>query len=238
MKFRSAFALAILVAATTVARADESAPPTAAGFWEALDDNGQPEGWFLFTDKKGVYSARLVKGFKKEGDDTPHKTICTECPGKKKDAHIMGLTLFWGMKRDGLNYSDGSVLDPRDGSIYHAKMWLDPDGQTLHVRGYLGISMFGKTQDWHRLPDDAMKSEDVPKEILAGDEAAPSDKGTKADKPIHAATDKAKHKKAKSAKAKSEKAKSAKAKSEKTKSEKAKAENSDDDSANPDKDSQ
>jgi len=233
MKFRSAFALAILVAATTAARADDSAQPTAAGFWEALDDDGQPEGWFLFTDKKGVYSARLVKGFKKEGDDTPPKTICTECPGKKKDAHIMGLTLFWGMRRDGLNYSDGSVLDPRDGSVYHAKMWLDPDGQTLHVRGYLGISMFGKTQDWHRLPDDAMKPEDVPKEVLAGDEAAPSDKATQADKPIHAAADKAKHKKAKSAKAKSEKIKVQKAKSAK-----AKAGSSDDGSADPDNDSQ
>jgi hypothetical protein len=82
----------------------------------------------------------------------------------------MGLTLFWGMHRDGLHYSDGSVLDPRDGSVYHALMNLSDDGKELEVRGYLGIPMLGKSQTWYRLPDDAMKKEEVPKEMLAGDE--------------------------------------------------------------------
>lgn len=186
MKFRLSLALALIVAgAATTARADE---PSAAGFWQYQDDEGHPLAWFLFTEKNDVYSARLVKGFKKPGDDKPPTLICTECPGKKKGAHIMGLTLFWGMKRDGLNYTEGSVLDPRDGSIYHAKMWIDEDGQTLHVRGYLGIPMLGQTQDWHRLPEDAMKKDDIPKEILA-----------KADDPTGDAAkhfaDKGKHKK-------------------------------------------
>jgi uncharacterized protein (DUF2147 family) len=196
MKFRSAFALAILFAATTVARADSE--PTAAGFWEAQDDDGHPTAWFLFTDKDDVYSARLVKGFKVPGDDKPPQKICTKCPGDKKGAHIMGLTLFWGMKRDGLSYTEGSVLDPRDGSVYHAKMDLSEDGKELSVRGYIGIPMLGKTQVWHRLPDDALKTEDIPKEVLANGEESPGDK---ADKPKHASGDKAKHKKTAKAKA-------------------------------------
>ena len=186
MKFRSAFALALLVAgAATVARAESE--PTAAGFWQYQDEDGHPLAWFLFTDKDGVYSARLVKGFKPPGgEDKPPQKICAKCPGDKKGAHVMGLTLFWGMKRDGLNYTDGSVLDPRDGSIYHAKMWLDEDGQTLHVRGYLGISMFGQTQDWHRLPDDAMKKADIPPEILAnGESASDAPAGDKPEHPKH-----------------------------------------------------
>jgi hypothetical protein len=111
----------------------------------------------------------------------------------------MGLTLFWGMKRDGLHYTDGSVLDPRDGSVYHALMNLNEDG-TLEVRGYLGIPMLGKSQTWYRLPDDAMKKEEIPKEILAGDEekhkaheAAAADKTkTVAEKPKSHKKDKAK----------------------------------------------
>jgi uncharacterized protein (DUF2147 family) len=184
MKFRSAFALAVLAAAATTA-AHASDEPTAAGFWELQNDDGSPKAWFLFTDKDEVYSARLIKGFKAKDDDSPPQMICTKCPGEKKGAHVMGLTLFWGLKRDGLNYTDGSVIDPRDGSIYHAKMWFDEDGdgKTLHVRGFLGVSMLGKTQDWHRLPDDAMKTEDIPKEILAGGEVKHGDSPKHAAKP-------------------------------------------------------
>lgn len=186
MKLRTAFALSLLLALTSLARADSE--PTAAGFWEVRDSDGNPTGWFLFTEKNEVYAGRLVKGFKTPGDDKPPQLTCTECPGKKKGAHIMGLTLFWGMKRDGLKYTDGSVLDPRDGTVYHALMNLSDDGKELEVRGYLGIPMLGKSQTWYRLPDDAMKKEEIPKEILANGEEASGDKPkTHADKKAHKA---------------------------------------------------
>ena len=69
---------------------------------------------------------------------------------------MLGLTLIKGMERNGLKYEDGTIMDPRDGSVYRALMELSPDGKKLEVRGYLGIALFGRTQTWNRLPDNAM----------------------------------------------------------------------------------
>jgi uncharacterized protein (DUF2147 family) len=61
------------------------------------------------------------------------------------------------------NNEDGSILDPRDGSVYHAQMELSPDGKKLSVRGYIGVPVLGQTQVWSRLPDDIIPPADIPK---------------------------------------------------------------------------
>ena len=136
---------------------------TAAGFWQQVDDDGSVGGWFYFVEKNGVYEGRLVKMFKKPGAPV-YSDLCEKCEGDQKDAPMLGLTIVKGMKRDGHNYEEGHILDPRDGSLYHAQMELSPDGKNLSVRGYLGIPLLGKTQVWKRLPDDVMAAADIPPE--------------------------------------------------------------------------
>jgi len=60
------------------------------------------------------------------------------------------------MKRDGLKYEKRQRSRSRDGQIYKAKMTVSPDGQSLTMRGYWGISLLGKDETWSRLPDTAM----------------------------------------------------------------------------------
>jgi uncharacterized protein (DUF2147 family) len=134
------------------------AAPTAVGLWEQVDDvTGKPESWFKIVEKNGVYEGALVKGFGKPGED-PAEWVCNKCEGAEKDAPVVGLTLIKSMTRSGLNYENGTIMDPRDGSVYRALMELSPDGKKLTVRGYLGISLFGRSQVWNRLPDNAMDS--------------------------------------------------------------------------------
>ena len=144
---------------------------TAAGFWQEANDQGRPGAWFLFVEKDGLYEGRFVKMFKQPGEQRVFLT-CQRCTGDQKDAPMLGLTIVKGMKRDGNKYAGGTILDPRDGTVYHAQMEVSADGQQLFVRGYLGIPLLGQTQIWTRLPDDAMAPEDIPEDSV-GPAAAP-----------------------------------------------------------------
>jgi uncharacterized protein (DUF2147 family) len=51
--------------------------------------------------------------------------------------------------RDGA-YGGGGILDPDTGSVYRCKFHLAKDGTVLVVRGYIGISLLGRSQTWQR----------------------------------------------------------------------------------------
>jgi uncharacterized protein (DUF2147 family) len=147
---------AAAVLATAVGPAISLPQPTAVGLWEKVDNSGASAAWFRILDCNGIFQGKMVKIFQVPGGPNPADWRCTGCAGAQRNAPVIGLTFINGMTRNGLAYEGGSILDPRTGSVYNARMDLSPDGQQLNVRGYLGIELLGQTEVWHRLPDNAM----------------------------------------------------------------------------------
>jgi uncharacterized protein (DUF2147 family) len=128
--------------------------PVVSGLWQQVDAaTGKTEGWFLFAERDGLFEGRIAKMFMEPGDDPNPR--CDRCEGDQKKAPFLGLAIINGMRRHGLEYEDGTILDPRNGTRYRALMHLSPDGQTLVVRGYQGIALLGQDQTWVRLPHSA-----------------------------------------------------------------------------------
>lgn len=143
--FRAAFALA-LVAGPLAAFAAELTTPV--GTWKNIDDKtGEAKALIQITESGGKLEGKIIKVLK--SDDGPNPT-CKACDGERKDKPVEGMTILWGLSKDGDEWNGGQILDPKNGKIYKAKMSLDDGGRKLNVRGYIGFSLMGRSQVWLR----------------------------------------------------------------------------------------
>jgi uncharacterized protein (DUF2147 family) len=54
------------------------------------------------------------------------------------------------LSKDDDEYNGGKILDPKNGKLYKCSITLD-GADKLKIRGYIGVSMFGRTQYWQRV---------------------------------------------------------------------------------------
>jgi uncharacterized protein (DUF2147 family) len=119
------------------------------GLWKTIDDNtGKPGGLIRITMVNGQYQGKIEKIFTDPGEDPNPR--CQKCDGARRDQTVLGMTFLWGLTKQGEEYDGGEILDPKNGKIYRAKMKLEEGGKKLNVRGYIGLSLLGRSQTWFR----------------------------------------------------------------------------------------
>ena len=122
---------------------------TPVGLWRTIDDQtGKPRGLVRITEANGEYQARVEKTFPKPGEESNPK--CEKCEGPRQNKPVIGMTILWGLKKQGDAYQGGEILDPENGKIYRARIKLEDGGKKLDVRGFIGFSLFGRSQTWLR----------------------------------------------------------------------------------------
>lgn len=116
------------------------------GRWITIDDKtGKKRSVVNLTIEGDRLSGTVVEIFKQPGDTG----VCEKCPGPFKGKPIVGLRIMWGLKPNGANaWGGGKILDPKTGTIYDVK--ITSNGDKLEVRGFVGVSMLGRTQQWVR----------------------------------------------------------------------------------------
>jgi uncharacterized protein (DUF2147 family) len=81
-------------------------------------------------------------------------TAPTTTDAQNPDAHLRsrplcGLRIGFGFKAEGENAASGGRLyDPKSGRTYSGKIELK--GDRLHLRGYVGVALFGRSEVWTR----------------------------------------------------------------------------------------
>ncbi|MGZ3810258.1 MAG: DUF2147 domain-containing protein [Mucilaginibacter sp.] len=116
------------------------------GTW--VNPNG--EDHILIYKKGNKYFGKLdwIK-FPNDEQGKP-KTDKNNPDDKLKSRPEWGLELLKDFTFDGEDvYEDGTIYDPKNGKTYSCKMTID--GNKLKIRGYIGISLFGRSEIWTRL---------------------------------------------------------------------------------------
>ena len=138
------FAICLTALVGTAAAGDHDSP---VGTWKTIDDKtGATRSIVSVYEQGGELFARVERDLSQ--GETP--ALCTKCKDERKDQPLVGLVFMRNMKFDDGEYRGGDILDPDNGSVYKCKLRLEDGGRKLKVRGFIGFSLFGRTQTWER----------------------------------------------------------------------------------------
>jgi uncharacterized protein (DUF2147 family) len=157
MRFLAAVVIVLLVALPVVADDGDAI----IGTW-ATDPEGEGGQAHIEIYLDGhTYSGKIVwleeplyAAGDEDGEEGEPKVDTNNPDPALQSRPIMGLELMRGFEFDGKEtWKKGTIYDPDNGKTYKCKVRLGENG-VLNVRGYVGISMIGRTSKWTRVDTD------------------------------------------------------------------------------------
>lgn len=118
-----------------------------SGLWKTHDDKGKPTGYVRVQEDNGIYTGIIEKGLETDREEK----YCIACKDDRKGQRLIGMTMLKNVKAKGDTYEGTEILDPFSGNTYRVKLSLKDAGKKMEVRGFVGLSLFGRTQVWERV---------------------------------------------------------------------------------------
>lgn len=118
------------------------------GKWKTIDDEtGKAKAIVDVYEKSGKIYGKVIAILEEEHK----KDLCVNCSGEDKNKPIIGMIIIKGLSEiENNEYGSGKILDPKTGKVYRCFIHLE-EKDKLKVRGYIGISILGRTQYWYRV---------------------------------------------------------------------------------------
>lgn len=118
------------------------------GVWKTGEGNALVQ---IQKAKSGNYFGRIVWLKVPLDDAGKPKTDINNSDESQKNKPLLGLVNLMGFKYDAneKKWIDGTIYDPKNGQTYKSNLWLENDNE-LNVRGFIGVSLFGRTDKWTR----------------------------------------------------------------------------------------
>jgi uncharacterized protein (DUF2147 family) len=127
----------------------DSSGSSPVGRWKTVDDvTGKVKSVVVIWEEHSKLYGRIQKLLDPDVHDPNPR--CKDCTGAQKDQPVVGLKILWDLRKEGDTWSGGSILDPESGKTYKCLLALEDGGKKLKVRGFIGLSLLGRTQYWQR----------------------------------------------------------------------------------------
>lgn len=123
------------------------------GKWKTVDDEtGKVRSVVEIYEEDGKLFGKILELRNRAADEDPDP-VCDDCAKNdpRYNQRVVGMVFLTDLKKESdKQWEGGQILDPKNGSVYSCYIRLvEPD--KLRVRGYLGLSLIGRTQFWYRL---------------------------------------------------------------------------------------